>query len=302
MFQGTLPAIITPFKKDGKIDEEALRALIHFCIEEKVDGIVPCGTTGESATLTHEEHKEVVRITVQAVNRRIPVLAGRGSNSTAETIELTRAAKKAGADGALLISPYYNKPTQEGIYQHYKKVAQETSFPLILYNVPGRTALNILPETVARLSGIREITGIKEASADLRQISKIIELCREDFVVLSGDDFTALPTLDIGGQGVISVVANVAPGKMSEMVRAFFDGDPDQARSLHYELLRLMEAMFFETNPIPVKTALHLMGKCEDEFRLPLCRMGEVNRNRLSAVMNEYGLIPADRRQDPAAF
>lgn len=290
MFQGTLPAIITPFKKDGGIDENAIRDLIHFFIEEKVDGIVPCGTTGESATLTHEEHKKVVRITVEAAKGKVPVLAGTGSNSTAETIELTRAAKQAGADGALLISPYYNKPTQEGIYQHYKKVAEETSFPLILYNVPGRTALNILPDTVARLSRIREIAGIKEASADLHQISKIIELCRDDFVVLSGDDFTVLPTLSIGGKGVISVVANAAPGKMSEMVRAFFNRDLDRARSLHYELLRLMEAMFFETNPIPVKTALHLMGKCEEEFRLPLCRMGEVNRNKLTAVIKEYGL------------
>ncbi len=291
MFQGTLPAVITPFKKDGAIDEEALRALIHFFIDEGVNGIVPCGTTGESATLSHEEHKEIVRITVDAVKGRVPVLAGTGSNSTAESIDLTQAAKQAGADGALMISPYYNKPSQEGIYQHYKKVAEETAFPIILYNVPGRTALNILPETVARLSKIREIIGIKEASANLHQISRIIELCGDDFTILSGDDFTVLPTLSIGGRGVISVVANAAPREMSEMTHAFFDKDLERAKELHYKLLRLMDAMFFETNPIPVKTALHLMGKCEEEFRLPLCRMGETNRNKLSEVMKEYGLI-----------
>lgn len=291
MFQGTLPAVVTPFKKDGSIDAEALQALIQFLIEEGVDGVVPCGTTGESATLTHAEHKQIVRITVEAVHGRVPVLAGTGSNSTAETIDLTEAAKQAGADGALLISPYYNKPTQEGIYQHYRKVAQETSFPLVLYNVPGRTALNIQPETAARLSRIPEIVGIKEASADLHQISRIIALCGDEFLVLSGDDFTVFPTLAIGGKGVISVAANVAPGEMSEMTRSFLEGNLERARELHYRLLGLMEAMFLETNPIPVKTALHLMGRCEEEFRLPLCRMGEANRDRLAAVMKEHGLI-----------
>jgi 4-hydroxy-tetrahydrodipicolinate synthase len=291
MFQGTLPAIITPFTKEGRIDEEALRALIQFVIDEGVDGVVPCGTTGESATLTHEEHKNIVRIAVQTVNGKVPVLAGTGSNSTAETIDLTRAAKQAGADGALLISPYYNKPTQEGIYQHYKKVAEETAFPLVLYNVPGRTALNMLPETLARLSKIGEIIGVKEASADLHQISRIIQLCGDDFLVLSGDDFTVYPTLSIGGKGVISVVANVAPRKMSDMTHAFFNRDFEQARALHYTLLELMDAMFLETNPVPVKTALHLMGKCEEEFRLPLCRIGETNREKLIETMKEYALI-----------
>ncbi len=291
MFHGTLPAIITPFQANGEIDEEGLRSLIDFLIENGVNGIVPCGTTGESATLTHEEHKEVVRITVEAANRQVPVLAGTGSNSTAETVDLTRAAKKAGADGALLISPYYNKPTQEGIYRHYKRIAEETAFPLVLYNVPGRTSLNILPKTVARLSKIGEIIGIKEASADLYQISRIIEQSEEGFLVLSGDDFTVLPTLAIGGTGVISVVANVAPKEMSEMVRAFFKGDLDTARDLHYKLLELMGAMFLETNPLPVKTALHLMGKCEEIFRLPLCPMGEGNRAKLAVTLKDYQLL-----------
>jgi len=291
MFHGTLPAIITPFLTNGEIDEERLRSLIAHLIENGVNGIVPCGTTGESATLTHEEHKEVVRITVEAVNRQVPVLAGTGSNSTAETIELTRAAKKVGADGALLISPYYNKPSQEGIYRHYRTIAEEVSFPLVLYNVPGRTSLNILPETVARLSRIGEIIGIKEASADLYQISRIIDQSEEGFLILSGDDFTVLPTLAIGGTGVISVVANVAPKEMSEMVRAFFKGNLDTARELHYRLLDLMGVMFLETNPLPVKTALHLMGKCEETFRLPLCPMGEGTRTRLEATMRDYQLL-----------
>jgi 4-hydroxy-tetrahydrodipicolinate synthase len=291
MFHGTLPAIITPFQEDGQIDEEGLRSLIHFLIENGVNGIVPCGTTGESATLTHEEHKEVVRITVEAVDKKVPVLAGTGSNSTAETIDLTLSAKRVGADGALLISPYYNKPTQEGIYQHYKRIAEEVSFPLILYNVPGRTSLNILPETVARLSEIPEVIGIKEASADLYQISRIIDQSSEGFLVLSGDDFTVLPTLSIGGSGVISVVANVAPKEMSNMVRAFFNQDLDEARALHYQLLGLMGAMFLETNPIPVKTALHLMGKCTEVFRLPLCRMGEAHREKLVNVLEKYQLL-----------
>jgi len=291
MFQGTLPAMVTPFTRDEKIDEEGLRSLIHFLIDHGVDGVVPCGTTGESATLTHEEHKRVIKITVEAVHGRVPVLAGTGSNSTAESIELTLSAKEMGADGALLISPYYNKPTQEGIYQHYRKIAEETAFPLVLYNVPGRTCLNILPETVARLSQIEEIVGIKEASADLYQISRIIDMCGHDFAVLSGDDFTVLPTLMIGGRGVISVVANVTPGDMAGMTRAFFNQELDRAQKLHYKMLGLVAATFLETNPIPVKTALHLMGKCEEIFRLPLCPMAEANREHLKKAMESYGLI-----------
>ncbi len=291
MFHGTLPAIVTPLKKDETIDQESLRSLIHFLLDKGVDGIVPCGTTGESATLSHEEHMEVVRITIEEVRGRVPVLAGTGSNSTAESIYLTKAAKEAGADGALLISPYYNKPTQEGVYQHYKKIAQETVFPLVLYNVPGRTSLNMLPETVARLAKVDSIVGIKEASADLDQVSRIIEQCPEDFAVLSGDDFTVLPLLSVGGKGVISVVANAAPADMAEMVRAYGNQDIARAQALHYRLLPLTRAMFLETNPIPVKTTLHLMGLCEESFRLPLCPMAPKNREQLDAVVKAYGLI-----------
>ena len=290
MFRGTLPALITPFTQDGSLDEEAFRGLIEFVLEQGVDGVVPCGTTGESATLTHEEHKRIVRITVEAVAGRVPVLAGTGSNSTAETIDLTRAAKEAGAHGALLISPYYNKPTQEGIYRHYAEVARETAFPLVLYNVPGRTALNIRAETVVRLSKVPGIVGIKEASADLHQISRIVEGCGPEFTVLSGDDFTLLPTLCVGGRGVISVVANVAPARVVEMIRSFEAGDTARARSVHLELLDLMEAMFLETNPVPVKTALAMMGRCREVFRLPLCPMAEGTRRRLQAVLARYGL------------
>jgi 4-hydroxy-tetrahydrodipicolinate synthase len=291
MFYGTLPAIITPFKKDESIDQESLRSLIQFLLDKGVDGIVPCGTTGESATLSHEEHNEVVRITVEEVHGRVPVLAGTGSNSTAETIFLTKTAKETGADGALLISPYYNKPTQEGVYRHYKKIAEETAFPLVLYNVPGRTSLNMVPETVARLAKIDTIVGIKEASADLDQVSRIIEQCPDDFAVLSGDDFTVLPLLSIGGKGVISVVANAAPADMAEMVRAYGAKDIARAKALHYRLLPLTRAMFLETNPIPVKTSLHLMGLCEETFRLPLCTMAPNNREQLAAAVKTYGLM-----------
>ncbi len=291
MFHGTLPAIVTPFKKDESIDQESLRSLIQFLLDKGVDGIVPCGTTGESATLSHEEHNEVVRITVEEVHGRVPVLAGTGSNSTAETIFLTKTAKETGADGALLISPYYNKPMQEGVYRHYKKIAEETAFPLVLYNVPGRTSLNMLPETVARLAKIDTIVGIKEASADLDQISRIIEQCPDDFAVLSGDDFTVLPLLSVGGRGVISVVANAAPADMAKMVRAYGAKDIARAKALHYRLLPLTRAMFLETNPIPVKTALHLMGLCEETFRLPLCTMAPKNREQLAGAVKTYGLI-----------
>ncbi len=291
MFHGTLPAIVTPFKKDESVDQESLRSLIQFLLDKGVDGIVPCGTTGESATLSHEEHLEVVRITIEEVRGRVPVVAGTGSNSTVESIYLTKAAKTAGADGALLISPYYNKPTQEGVYRHYKRIAEETAFPLVLYNVPGRTSLNMLPETVARLAKIDTIVGIKEASADLDQVSRIIEQCPEDFAVLSGDDFTVLPLLSIGGKGVISVVANAAPADMAEMVRACGANDMLRAKRLHYRLLPLTRAMFLETNPVPIKTALHLMGLCEETFRLPLCPMAPKNREQLAAAVQSYGLI-----------
>ncbi|MEA1935403.1 MAG: 4-hydroxy-tetrahydrodipicolinate synthase [Thermodesulfobacteriota bacterium] len=290
MFKGAIVAIVTPFK-DGEVDEEALRKLIEFQIENGTNGIVPCGTTGESATLSHDEHERVIEIAVEAVNKRVPVIAGTGSNSTREAIRLTKHAYEMGADGALMVSPYYNRPTQEGLYQHYKAVADEVPVPIFPYNVPSRTGSNILPETVARLSKISNIVGIKEATGDLKQVSKVIELCDDDFIVLSGDDFTVLPLLAVGGKGVISVTSNVAPADMAGMIDAFEAGDLLRARKLHYKMFPLMSALFFETNPIPAKATLAMMGKIQYELRLPLLKMSDANYERLRKVVSDYGLI-----------
>lgn len=290
MFSGSMTAIVTPFK-NNRLDEKAFKGLIEFQVKNGTDGIVPCGTTGESATLSYEEHERVVELAIEAVNRRIPVIAGTGSNSTAETIMLTKHAEKAGADAALLITPYYNKPTQEGLYQHYKAVADEVKIPIILYNVPSRTGVNMLPETAARLSEIKNIIGIKEATGNLQQVSDTIELCRKGFIILSGDDFTTLPILAIGGHGVISVTSNIAPKDVNQMCDSFFAGDIERAKKLHYKLQPLHRAMFIETNPMPVKTALAMMGKIEEEFRLPLVKMGEANRKKLEKVMTDFGVI-----------
>ena len=290
MFKGSMVAIVTPFK-NGKVDEKALGDLIEFQILNGTDGIVPCGTTGESATLSYEEHNRVIEFTIEAVKKRVPVIAGTGSNSTDEAIMLTRHAKKAKADAALLITPYYNKPTQEGLYRHYKKIAEDVDIPLVLYNVPGRTGVNILPQTVARLSEIKNIVAIKEATGSLQQISETIQLCGERIAILSGDDFTALPTYAVGGKGVISVTANIIPKDMSAMWDAFEKGDLKEANRLHYKTFNLHGLMFCETNPIPVKTALSLMGKCTAEFRLPLCPMSDANLEKLKKGLKEYGLI-----------
>ncbi len=290
MFKGSMVAIVTPFR-NGKVDEKALSELIEFHIKNGTDVIVPCGTTGESATLSHEEHHRVVEITVKTVNKRIPVVAGAGSNSTAETLELANYAKKAGADGVLLITPYYNKPTQEGLYQHFKKVAESVDIPIVLYNVPGRTSVNMLPATVARLRSIRNIVGIKEATGDLKQISELIRLCGRDFDVISGDDFTTLPMLAIGGVGAISVTANIVPGDAAAMFDSFFAGKMEDALKLHYKMEPLHSLMFVETNPIPVKTALAFMGKINEEFRLPLCPMADANKEKLKKGMKEYSLL-----------
>ncbi len=290
MFKGAIVAIVTPFK-NGEVDEEALRELIEFQIESGTDGIVPCGTTGESATLSHEEHDRVIEIAVDAVKKRVPIIAGTGSNSTKEAIRLTKHAHEVGADGALMVTPYYNRPTQEGLYQHYKAVAEEVPIAIVPYNVPSRTGTNILPETDARLAKISNIVGIKEASGDLKQISKVIQLCGDDFDVLSGDDFTVLPILSVGGKGVISVVSNIVPADMAGLIDAFEAGDYATARKLHFKMWPLMEALFFETNPIPSKAALSMMGKINYELRLPLCRMSDANYDRLKQVLVEYGLV-----------
>jgi 4-hydroxy-tetrahydrodipicolinate synthase len=290
MFKGSMVAIVTPFKS-GKVDEKALGDLIEFHIKNGTDVIVPCGTTGESATLSHEEHHRVVEFTVKTVNKRVPVVAGAGSNSTSETLELSQFAKKAGADGVLLITPYYNKPTQEGLYQHFKKVSESIDIPIVLYNVPGRTSVNMLPSTVARLRGIRNIVGIKEATGDMKQVSELIRLCGRDFDVISGDDFTTLSLLHLGGVGAISVTANIIPGDAAGMFDAFFAGKLEEALKLHYKMEPLHGLMFVETNPIPVKTALAMMGKINEEFRLPLCTMAEANKEKLKKALKDYGLI-----------
>ncbi len=290
MFRGSIVAIVTPFKK-GKVDEKALGNLIEWHIKEGTNAIVPCGTTGESATLDYEEHHRVIKFTVETVNRRLPVIAGTGANSTDETIMITKEAKKSGADGALLVSPYYNKPTQEGIYRHYKAVAEAVRIPIVLYNVPGRTASNILPATVARLAEIKNIVAIKEASGDMKQVSQIIRLCGERITVLSGDDFTTFPLLALGGKGAISVSANVAPRLASKMFSLWQKGKVREALKVHYKLEPLNAAMFFETNPIPVKTALAMMKKIREEFRLPLCEMAPANKEKLKKVLKDAKLI-----------
>ncbi|MBM4128822.1 MAG: 4-hydroxy-tetrahydrodipicolinate synthase [Nitrospira sp.] len=288
--KGSIVAIVTPFKK-GKVDEKALGNLIEWHISQGTDAIVPCGTTGESATLDYEEHYRVIQLTIEVVNKRVPVIAGTGANATDETIMITKKAKKFGADAALLVSPYYNKPTQEGLYRHYKAVAEAVDIPIVLYNVPGRTAVNILPATVARLAEIKNIVAIKEASGDMKQVSEIIRLCGDRLMVVSGDDFTTLPLLALGGKGVISVSANVAPRDMSDMCDRWEKGRYDGARKIHYKLEPLNQGMFIETNPIPVKTALSMMGKIQEEFRLPLCEMSPANKEKLRKVLIDLKLI-----------
>ena len=289
MFKGSIVAIVTPMK-NGKVDEEKLRELVDWQIEKGTDGIVPCGTTGESATLTYEEHCQVIDIVIDQVNKRVPVIAGTGSNSTHETIYLTEHAKKAGADGALVITPYYNKPTQKGLYDHFKAVAEAVDIPMILYNVPGRTAVNMLPDTVIELSKIKNIVGIKEASGSLDQAAEIIAGTDDDFVLLSGEDSLTYPLLCLGADGVISVATNIVPDLMADLVDSFFAGDFLKARELHYKLYPLFKAIFYETNPIPVKKALYLLGLIEDEIRLPLVTMSEENTEKLRQVMIDLGL------------
>jgi len=290
MFKGSIVAIVTPFN-NGEIDEEKLRELVEFQIENGTDGISPCGTTGEASTLDYEEHDRVIEIVVHQAKKRVPVIAGTGSNSTKEAIEITEHAKRVGADGALLVTPYYNKPSQEGLYRHYKTVAEAVALPLVLYNVPGRTAVNMLPETVARLAEIANIVAIKEATGSLQQVSEIIALCGDKINVLSGDDFITFPLMACGGAGVISVTANIMPKEVAAMIDAFNAGNMKDACRLHLKLLKINNAMFIETNPVPVKTALGLMGKCSDDVRLPLTLMSEANILMLAGIMKEYGLI-----------
>ena len=291
MIHGSIVAIVTPFK-NGKVDEDALRELIEFQIENGTHGIVPCGTTGESPTLSHEEHEYVIEVTVQAVNGRVPVIAGTGSNSTKEAIRLTRFAKEIGADAALVVVPYYNKPTQEGLYQHFMQIASQVDIPIILYNIPGRSVVNLAPETIARLAcDFKNIVGVKEAAGSIPQASKILQLCGMDFLVLSGEDALNYPLLSIGAQGFITVTANIAPGDVAELYNSFSKGDIQKARDLHYKLMPLNDALFIETNPIPIKAALSMMDKIKYEYRLPLCEMSDVNFETLKSALKNYGLV-----------
>lgn len=290
MFSGSLVAIVTPFRQ-GAFDEQSYGELIEFHIANGTHGIVPCGTTGESATLSHAEHERVVALTVEIVNQRVPVIAGTGSNATDEAIAFTRHAKRVGADGALLITPYYNKPTQEGLYQHYAAVAQAVDLPLILYNIQGRTSVNMTPETIARTARLPNVVGIKEGSGSLGQVSEIIHQCGEAFTILSGDDPLTVPMMALGAKGVITVTANVAPKEMANMVNAALAGNFAEARTWHFKLAPLFNALFYETNPIPVKEALSIMNKIDPDIRLPLTRLSSDNRDRLGRVMQEVGVI-----------
>ena len=290
-FQGSFVAMVTPFW-NGKVDEAKLGELVEFHVTHGTDGLIPCGTTGESPSLNHDEHRRVVELVIEAARGRIRVVAGTGSNSTAEAIDMTKHAERAGATGALVVNPYYNKPTQEGLYRHFRAVAESVAIPILLYNIQSRTAINVETDTMARLArDVKNIVGVKEASGSLDQMSQVIAACGPDFSVLSGDDNITLPLLAIGGSGVVSVTANIVPRETADLVHAALEGDWKRARDLHYRLFPLARAAFLETNPIPIKEAMAMAGMLEPEFRLPMCRMGDANREKLRAILKPYGLI-----------
>jgi 4-hydroxy-tetrahydrodipicolinate synthase len=290
-FQGSFVAMVTPFR-NGKVDEAKLRELVELHVTHGTDGLIPCGTTGESPTLSHDEHRRVVETVIEAARGRIRVIAGTGSNSTAEAVEMTKHAERAGAAGALVVNPYYNKPTQEGLYRHFRAVAESVAIPIVLYNIQSRTAINVETDTMARLArDVKNIVGVKETSGSLDQMSQVIAACGPDFSVLSGDDNITLPLLAIGGSGVVSVIANIVPRETADLVHAALEGDWKRARDLHYRLFPLARAAFLETNPIPIKEAMAMAGMLEPEFRLPMCRMSDANREKLRAILKPYGLI-----------
>jgi 4-hydroxy-tetrahydrodipicolinate synthase len=289
MFTGSLVPIVTPFR-EGRIDRDGLERVIEFVLAGGSDGLIPCGTTGESATLSHEEHEEVVRLTIEIGRKRVPVIAGTGSNSTAEAIRLTRSAEKAGADGALLISPYYNRPTQEGIFQHYKAVAESTRLPLIVYNIPGRTGSKVEPATLARLSRVPGMLGVKEATGSIDTTIEILATASKDFIVYCGEDLINFPVLACGGKGLISAMANVVPKPLADMARAANAGRWEEARRIHFDLMDFVKILFSEVNPIPVKTACALMGLCSAEMRLPMTPMSEGNLGKLKQLLASRNL------------
>jgi 4-hydroxy-tetrahydrodipicolinate synthase len=290
-FQGSFVAMVTPFR-NGAVDEAKLRELVEFHITNGTDGLIPCGTTGESPGLSHDEQRRVVELVIEAARGRIRVVAGTGSNSTAETINLTKHSERAGAAGALVVNPYYNKPTQEGLYRHFRAVAESVAIPIIVYNIQSRTAVNVETDTLARLvRDAKNVVGVKEASGSLDQMSQVIQACGPDFSVLSGDDNITLPLLAIGGSGAVSVIANILPRETADLVHAALDGDWKRARDLHYRLFPLARAAFLETNPIPIKEAMAMAGMIEPEFRLPMCRMSDANREKLRAILKTYSLV-----------
>ncbi len=301
MFRGSIVAIVTPFSAKGGsasggknlvVDEKKLRELVEFHIKNGTSGIVPCGKTGESATLSFEEHDRVIEIAIEQAKKRVPIIAGTGSNSTEEAIMLTKHAAKAGADGSLQVSPYYNRPTQKGLYEHFKAIADSVDIPIILYNIASRTGVNIEPETIAKLAhDCKNIVAVKEASGNLDQMSRIKALCGPNFSLISGDDSLTLPLMAIGGTGIVSVVANIVPRDVADMVSAFEKGNLKKAQELHYKLLPLIKAVFIETNPIPIKTAMGLLGMCEPDLRLPMCSMLSENLEKLKAALRDYGLL-----------
>ena len=292
MFNGSYVALVTPFRK-GRLDEVRLKSLVEFHVEHGSDGLVPCGTTGESPTLSHDEHRRVVEVVVKAARGRIPVMAGAGSNSTQESLELVRHAHKVGAQGALLVVPYYNKPTAAGLYAHFKTIAKATPLPLVLYNIPSRTGINMPVETVVRLAeDCRTLVGIKEASGSVDYASQLLATLGADrFVVLSGDDSLTLPLMSVGARGVISVLANILPEAVSELCRSAAHGDYERARELHLQTFPLVRMLFVETNPIPVKTAMGALGLCRDELRLPLAPIGPENRRKLLDALKTCPLL-----------
>jgi len=291
MFKGSIVAMVTPFK-DDKVDENTLKDLVEFYIKNSTSALVPCGTTGESATLTYEEHDRVIEVVIQQSKGRIPVIAGTGSNSTQEAIILTQHAERVGANASLQVAPYYNRPTQKGLYEHFKAISESVKIPIVLYNIASRTGVNIEPETIAKLAkDCKNIAGVKEASGSLEQMARIKMLCPEEFCLLSGEDALTLPALSIGASGVISVVANIVPRDVANLVSEFQKGNLEKAGNLHYQLMPLIKAMFVETNPIPLKTAMGLLKMCRPDLRLPLCSMSDENLAKLKKALRDYGLL-----------
>jgi 4-hydroxy-tetrahydrodipicolinate synthase len=291
IFTGSFVALVTPFQ-NGQVDEAKLRELVEMHATSGTDGVVPCGTTGEAPTLSHDEHRRVIEVVVDANRKRMKILPGTGVYSTRDAIELTKYAEKAGADGALVVSPYYNKPTQEGLYRHFRAIAESVAIPIVAYNIQSRTAVNIETATISRLvKDVKNLRGVKEASGSLDQMSQVIAACGPGFSVLSGDDNITLPLMAVGGHGVISVIANIVPRETADMVHAALDGDFKRARELHHRLFPLARAAFLETNPIPIKEAMAMAGMLEPEFRLPMCRMSEANRETLRGILRQYGFV-----------